>query len=109
MYNVSERALFPVQPITLTPVPSPRVTTSKASQKTRHRRSKSFLAVREMVRGGSSSSQFLDEVKEASLAERERLIEDLQQGVQVQILDSESLAIKVGLTFPWRKLRIARR
>lgn len=69
----------------------------------------SLLAVREVVSGGSSSSQFMNEAKGASLAERQRLIEELQQGVRVQIPASESLAMKADLTLPWRKLRIVRR
>lgn len=107
--HVHIRLFYLVQPVTLTPIPTPRVPTDKASKKTRHRRSMSLLAVREVVSGGSSSSQFMNEAKGASLAERQRLIEELQQGVRVQIPASESLAMKADLTLPWRKLRIVRR
>ena len=67
-----------------------------------------FTAVREIVSGGSSTVQFVDEARARASAEREKL-EGLQGGVKVVIPASESLAMKADLILPWHKLRIVRR
>ena len=90
-------------------IPRPRVATDKASQKTRHRRSLSLHTVREVVSGGSSSVQLLDEAKQCSSTERERLIEELQHGLKVVIPASDLIAMKADLALPWSKLRVVRR
>ena len=90
-------------------MPSPRVGSEQASQRTRYRRTTSLQAVREIVSGGSSTVQFVDEAWARASAEREKLLEGLQGGVKVVIPASESLAMKADLILPWRKLRIVRR
>ena len=68
-----------------------------------------FTAVREIVSGGSSTVQFVDEAQARASAEREKLLEGLQGGVKVVIPASDSLAMKADLILPWHKLRIVRR
>ena len=90
-------------------MPTPRVCSDQASQKTIHRRSASLQALWESISGGSSSAQFLDEARDCSQADQEALIEELQNGAKVVIPASESLAMKADLIVPWNKLRIVRR
>ena len=98
-----------MQPMTLIPVPSPRVGSEKASQRTKHRRTASMQLVREFISGGSSTTQFVDETRSRSTSERDAILEQLQGGMKVMIPPSESLAMKADLTLPWSKLRIIRR
>ena len=95
--------------MTLVPVPSPRVDSEKASQRTRHRRTASMQMVRDVISGGSSAAQFVDEARTCPASERESLLEELQGGMKVVIPPSASLAMKADLVLPWHKLRIVRR
>ena len=95
--------------MTLVPVPSPRVGSEKASQRTRHRRTASLQTIRDVISGGSSAAQFVDESRSRSASERDMILEELQGGMKVVIPPSVSLAMKADLTLPWHKLRIVRR
>ena len=95
--------------MTFVPVPTPRVTSDKASRRTRHRQTVIIQAVREAISGGSSTAQLMDEARQRSLAERETIIEELQGGTKIVIPPSESLGMKADLILPWKKLRVIRR
>ena len=110
MYKyITSKDTHTIQPITLVPVPSPRVSSDNASQRTKHRRAISLQVVREVVSGGCSSTQFAEEARTRSTSEREALLEGLQGGMKVVIPASESLALKADLILPWNKMRIVRR
>ena len=91
--------------MTFVPVPTPRVTSDKASRRTRHRRTVTIQAVHEAISGGSSTAQFMDEARQRSLAERETIIEEPQGGTKIVIPSSESLAMKADLILPWNKYK----
>ena len=95
--------------MTSVPVPTPRVTSDKASRRTRHRWSVTIQAVCEAISGVSSTTQFMHEARQRSLAKREAIIEELQGGTKIVIPPSKSLAMKADLILPWKKLRIIRR
>lgn len=63
----------------------------------------------EVVSGGDKSFQFASEVKDCTLEEREKILEDLQSGIKVVIPTSHALAMKADLGIPWSKLRALRR
>ena len=103
----------PISHLHVAPLPlnlcHPRVSSDKATQHTKHRRSVSLQVVREVISGGSSTAQFAEEARTRSAAEREALSEGLQGGMKVVIPASESLALKADLILPWHKMRIVRR
>ena len=60
---------FHIQPMTLVPVPSPRVGSERASQRTRHRQTASLQTIWDVISGGSSAAQFVDESRSRSASE----------------------------------------
>ena len=65
---------------------------------------------REVVSGGDKSFQLAGEIKACTLEEREKILEDLQSGInKVVIPTSHALAMKGDLGIPWSKLRAIRR
>ena len=98
-----------MQPITFVPITTPRVSSDKASQRTKHRRAVSLQNVREVISAGSSTAQFVEEARSQSVAEREALLEGLQGGMKVIIPPLESLAMKTGMILPWNAMRQIRR
>ena len=88
-------------------VPGCRVSTSDATQKTVHGRSKQLSQIREVISGGESHLQLQDEIHVLPKEERQRILRE--GGFYLEIPPEQGLAMKAHLALPWHKLRQVRR
>lgn len=82
---------------------------SQATPKTVMARTRELNQHREVISGGDKGFQLGSEIKACTLEEREKILEDLQDGIKVVIPTSHVLAMKADLGIPWSKLRAIRR
>ena len=85
-----------------------RVPSSQATPKTVSSRTKELDQHRRVSSGGEQAYQLGKEVKACNL-DREKILQQLQDGFKVQIPTSCALAMKADLGIPWDKLRAIRR
>ena len=90
-------------------VTNPRVSSTEASSKTVRGRSLELSKHRKVCSGGEQAYQLGREVKASSIEDRERILEDLQNGFKIQIPTNHALAMKADLGIPWSKLRAIRK
>ena len=86
-----------------------RVDTSNASKWTTRSRTSELKEHRHLVSSGADTCQLQDEVNMCTLAEREKILCDLQGGLKVAVPTNQALSMKADLNIPWSKLRIVRR
>lgn len=90
-------------------VTNSRVSSTQASSKTVRGRSRELSQHRKVCSGGEQAYQLSKEVKDCSVEEREKILEDLQNGFKIQIPTNHALAMKADLGIPWSKLRAIRK
>lgn len=91
-------------------VTKPRLSSTKATNKTVRARTAELSEHRNFASKGASSTQLQDEVKVTTTEERELLLEELQNGgFKVEVSTKQSLGMKADLNIPWAKLRVLRR
>ena len=86
-----------------------RVPSEQATSKTVLARSKELDQHRRVCSGGDETYQLGKEAKIYTMEDREKLLQELQDGMKVQIPSSSALALKADLGIPWVKLRAIRR
>ena len=92
-------------------VPSARVTSTVASNRTLRDRTQRLSDMREMVSGGSSAAQLSREMAVQTTEECNKLLDELfkRRGKLIIHIPAESLALKSDLWLPWAKLSEMRR
>ena len=86
-----------------------RVPSEQATSKTVLARSKELVQHRRVCSGGDEAYQLGREAKICTIEDREKILQELQDGVKIQIPSSSALALKADLGIPWAKLRAIRR
>jgi hypothetical protein len=90
-------------------VRSCRVPSAQATSRTVLARSKGLAQHRSVSSGGDHTFQLQKEVKACTIEDREKILEELQDGVKIIMPTSSALAMKADLGIPWAKLRAIRR
>lgn len=85
-----------------------RVPSSQATAKTTKLRSQELVQHRKVC-SGDLAYQLSREVKASSREDRQKILEELQDGFTVVIPTSHALAMKADLCIPWSKLREIRK
>ena len=95
------------QPLTLTKVTKPKVSTRDASDRIKCRRSGELRQHRSITSGGDDTLQLQAELKGLPDIERQGLLADLQFKIEIPALTG--LALKSDLCLPWSKMRNMKR
>ena len=85
-----------------------RVPSTQATSKTIKAGSQELSQHRKACSGGEQAYQLSKEVKACSREEREKILEELQNGFKVHLPTSFAVAMKADLGIPWSLLRAIR-
>ena len=86
-----------------------RIPSTQATSQTIHSQCKELDIHRKVCSRGDRTFQLGKEVKLSAMEEREKILEDLQDGFKVVMPTTLALAMKANLGIPWSKLRAIRR
>ena len=95
------------QPLTLTKITKPSISSSEASQRTLRRRSGELDRHRSVSSGGAELAQLSHEVQSLKPEEKRQLLEDMDFKIEIPALTG--LALKADLCLPWNRMRSMKR